>query len=592
MSQQYRVAAIQFEPTMFAMEQNIERLAELTEDAARQGARLIVHPEMATTGYCWKDRNEVAPFVEPIPGPTTARFAQIAARYDCYIVAGIAEIAPATGVFYNSAALIGPSGLIGVYRKAHSYISEPKWAKDGDLGIPVFDTEIGKIAIAICMDAAFPESVRIPAVLGADVVCFPTNWLLEKCPASTWIARAVESGVYFIAANRWGLERGVQFSGGSCVIDPDGNLQSIQDTGDGIAFGDVDLAQAQSRTWEHDRSDHKLEGRRPELYGAITLSTYRWQDRDFHGLYGIDPLPAGKRSNIVLAQLALESNVAANLDKIANVARTHAGSDLIVFPELALSGPVDAITAPAVAEAATGASISRLVEIARTSGTHILAGFVERDGEHLYNSAALAGPGGLVGVARKTHLTSSDRGWADPGEDLRWFDLPAGRIGVLIGHDATFPEACTCLALWGADILACPSMVIGPAVQPLGATAVPLAAPKDAGPTPAHFHLWRERAREGNMIVAFANATTPSMGWSGIFGATVEEDPRDQTFVEGGGEAVLSYEIDTTNLDTRYKTNPIRAKDLVSMRMPIWYDVLQAPVPARAPLLVTHAGDD
>ena len=70
----YKVAAIQYEPIMFEMDRNIDRLSELTIEAARNGARLIVHPEMATTGYCWASRAEVAPFVEPIPGPTTERF--------------------------------------------------------------------------------------------------------------------------------------------------------------------------------------------------------------------------------------------------------------------------------------------------------------------------------------------------------------------------------------------------------------------------------------------------------------------------------------------------------------------------------------
>jgi predicted amidohydrolase len=155
---------------------------------------LIVHPEMATTGYCWASRAEIAPFVEPIPGPTTDRFAEIAARYRCFIVVGVPEIEPSTGIFYNSAALIGPDGLVGKYRKTHSYISEPKWAKDGDLGLPVFDTEIGRIAITICMDAAFPETGRVPALNRADVICFPTNWLSEICPAPSWMARNLFPG--------------------------------------------------------------------------------------------------------------------------------------------------------------------------------------------------------------------------------------------------------------------------------------------------------------------------------------------------------------------------------------------------------------
>ncbi|TMD45339.1 MAG: nitrilase/cyanide hydratase and apolipoprotein N-acyltransferase, partial [Chloroflexi bacterium] len=223
---QYRVAAIQYEPTLGEKEKNITDLLRLTEEAASHGARLIVHPEMATTGYCWVSREEIAPFVEPIPGPTTERFLELAARHDCYIATSLPEVDPTTNVYYNSMALLGPSGLIGVYRKVHSYISEPRWARDGDLGFPVWDTPIGRLAGIICMDTEFFEASRIPALHGADVLLFPTNWLEEKCPSNRWMARAFENGVYFIGANRYGCERGVQFSGGSCVLDPDGAISA------------------------------------------------------------------------------------------------------------------------------------------------------------------------------------------------------------------------------------------------------------------------------------------------------------------------------------------------------------------------------
>ena len=74
----YRVAAIQYEPTLGQKEKNVTNLLRLVEEAAKHNARLIVLPEMATTGYCWESRTEIAPFVEPIPGPTSDRFQQLA----------------------------------------------------------------------------------------------------------------------------------------------------------------------------------------------------------------------------------------------------------------------------------------------------------------------------------------------------------------------------------------------------------------------------------------------------------------------------------------------------------------------------------
>src|SRR5215472_8812362 len=117
----YRVAAIQYEPVLGETEKNVADLLHLVEEAAQHEARLIVLPEMATTGYCWESRAEIAPFVEPIPGPTSDRFQQLATRYDCYITIGLAEVDPTTDVYYNSLALLGPNGLIGTYRKLHSF---------------------------------------------------------------------------------------------------------------------------------------------------------------------------------------------------------------------------------------------------------------------------------------------------------------------------------------------------------------------------------------------------------------------------------------------------------------------------------------
>src|SRR5262249_20538008 len=159
-------------------------------------------PEMATTGYCWIAREEIAPFVEPIPGPTTTRFQALTNSYECYIVISLPEVDPKTNIYYNSLALITPQGIAGTYRKIHSYIAEPRWARDGDLGFPVWETPLGRIAGLICMDAMYFEAARIPALHSADVLVFPTNWLEEKCPSSWWMARAFENGVYFIAANR------------------------------------------------------------------------------------------------------------------------------------------------------------------------------------------------------------------------------------------------------------------------------------------------------------------------------------------------------------------------------------------------------
>jgi predicted amidohydrolase len=574
----YRVAAIQFEPTLFGKSANLEALLRLTGEAAAGGAKLIVTPEMATTAYCWATRDEIASDVEPVPGPTTRRFAEIAADHDCWIVVGLAEVDPETDIYYNSAVLIGPEGPVGLYRKTHAYISEPKWAKDGDLGLPVFTTPIGRIAMTICMDACYPESARVPALAGADVICFPTNWLAEKSPSPSWMARAAENGVYLIAANRYGLERGVQFSGGSAVIDPDGSLQSVLDSGDGIVWGWIDPARTRDKRPLPGRPEDLIADRRPDAYGTMTLNTYLWDPGEFHGLYGIRPLPEARRSRVVVVQFSPNrGDVAGNLESVAHET-SLAESDLVVFPELVVTGAVaDRETAERLAESVPGASTERLREIAASADGYLVAGLIERDADsgRLYNSAVLVGSGGVCGTYRKLHLAAEDRAWATPGDlGLPTFDIPPGRIGMLVGYDALFPEAARSLALDGADIIACPSLLSWPPVLAYGETAVPMPPFVEAGPTEAHFHLWRERERENNAHVLFANGAAPWMGWSGCFGAVLESEPRSESLVRSDCEGSATLEVETSGVS--------RAKDLVRMRIPIWYDAMQAPAETAA----------
>ncbi|WP_048861339.1 nitrilase-related carbon-nitrogen hydrolase, partial [Acidisphaera rubrifaciens] len=306
MGERYLAAAVQFEPRQFDKPANIAGLTRLIEDAAARGARLIVTPEMGTTGYCWFDRDEVAPFVEPVPGPTTEHFAAIARARDVHIVIGMPEVDPATDLYYNSAVLIGPGGVVGVHRKTHPYISEPKWAAPGDRGHQVFATPLGPIALLICMDIHFIETARLAALGGAEVICHISNWLAERTPAPYWISRAYENGCYVIEANRWGLERTVQFSGGSCIIAPDATIEAVVDRGDGIALAqiDPDRVAAQRRAAE-------VPPRRPELYADLLINTFAWNPRDFFGLYGHRPLPPGRRSRVAVAQYAPQGDAGA-----------------------------------------------------------------------------------------------------------------------------------------------------------------------------------------------------------------------------------------------------------------------------------------
>ncbi len=613
----YRVAAIQYEPTLGEKEKNVTRLLQLVEEAATHGAKLIVLPEIATTGYCWQSRAEIAPYVEPIPGPTTDRFQHLATVHNCYIAVSLPEVDSLTHVYYNSMVLLGPEGLVGTYRKIHSFISEPRWARDGDLGMPVWDTPLGRLSGLICMDAMYFEAARIPALHQADVLLFPTNWLDEKSPSSWWMARAFENGVYFIAANRYGEERGVQFSGGSCILNPDGSIQAYLDNGEGIVYGEVDLAQARAKRWGahstdgRDDSGDRLADRRPEEYAQVTYNSYLWEPLRYHSLYALGELPPGQLSCTGVLQVRLQDFATQSqqetLQVLQDTVRTlikdaaPAQPDVLVLPELVLPGPRSTSSLESeqalIAHIQDGAILvpgpetDVLTALAEELQISMVLGVAERDTSTTqptyYNTVLLIDPGGVYGKYRKLHLTYHDRLWAQPGNvGLPTFDTPAGRIGLATGYDVLFPETLRILAGQGADIVCAPTLLNFPDPIGLEPTTVPhklLVAPDEYDP--AHYLIWRVRAAEHNVYLALANwsgdaSMMRANGQSGIFAPLAVTYPWTEVVVDENETLLTMMTIDTREQRTGRRTTQALAYspgDMAgSLTGELAYDVLDS----------------
>ncbi|WP_446897961.1 nitrilase-related carbon-nitrogen hydrolase [Clostridium sp. LBM24168] len=579
----YKVASINCEPIINRKQYNIEKEYKLVEEAAKNGAKLIALPEMATTGYCWYNRREIKPFVEKIPGITTNKFLEISKKYECYIVIGMPEVDIKTDLYYNSAVLMGPKGIIGVHRKTHSYISEPKWTKQGDLDHMVFETPIGNIGMLICMDIHFIETARIEGLRNADVIVHISNWLAEKTPSPYWITRAFENGCYVLESNRCGLERTVQFSGGSALINPDGEIESYVDGYQQIMYGEIDIQKARIKLFE----DHgnKYVERKPREYIDIMSNSYLWNPLDFFNLYGYDPIPDGKKSRISVVQFKpVKCDINANIKIVEEKTKEAVleGSELIVFPELTLTGVVNKEEARKLAETDTGVYIDKLIDISMKYCVYIVVGMIEKDRNKLYNTAILIGPCGVVGKYRKIHLSNVDKEWATPGNlGFLHFNIPVGRIGIMIGYDAMFPESARMLALNGVDLICCPSAVSFPKPYGLAETKVLHNYPIPRGYSTMHWHLWRVRAGENNCYLAFANQIgyykngKNYIGRSGIFGPDTFEFPRRETILSSDREETVTFGIDTSNiLGCVYPTNIVRRKDLLCMRQPLWYDVI------------------
>jgi predicted amidohydrolase len=258
------------------------------------------------------------------------------------------------------------------------------------------------------------------------------------------------------------------------------------------------------------------------------------------------------------------------------------GSELIVFPELMLTGLVTGNEAKLMAEKSTGDSVNKLIDLSMQHRIYIVAGMVEQDGDKFYNTAVLTGPEGLVGKHRKMHLCELDKDWATPGNlGFNHFNTPIGRIGILVGHDAMFPESGRLLALRGVDLICCPSAVNEPKPYGLDGTENWHNYPIPMGYSPMHWHLWRVRAGENNCYTAFANMICDYVvgdkcfGRSGIFQPDTFLFPREEKIMPEHEEGIITLTIDTSSAPgSVYPTNVVRRKDLVMMRKPLEYDVI------------------
>jgi predicted amidohydrolase len=261
----------QFAPVFGKKDENIKKVLSALSDTE---ADLIVLPEFFATGYQFISKNEVAELSEPVPeGYTTQLLSELSRQKGIYIAAGLPE--RDSDRFFNSAVLVGPGGIVGVYRKTHLFFEEKLFFSPGDTGFRVWDTEIGRVGIMICFDWFFPESMRVLALMGAEIIAHPANLVLPYCPAAMPV-RCLENKVYGITANRIGEEnrkegQSLRFIGQSLIASPEGKVLCKAPEDEAVLlFANIEpeLARDKSLTSLNDIFDD----RRPEMYSDITAT--------------------------------------------------------------------------------------------------------------------------------------------------------------------------------------------------------------------------------------------------------------------------------------------------------------------------------
>jgi len=274
------IACVQMAPVIGDAAANQARSQQLIEEAAAQGAQLVVLPELANSGYMFANRQEAFALAEPLPeGPTAQAWIKLAQRLGIYLVGGIAE--HAGDRLYNSALVTGPQGYIGTYRKLHLWDEENQFFEPGNLGLPVFHTELGCLGVAICYDGWFPEVYRLLALQGADIVAVPTNWPSSpETPENPRIAHALavagahSNGLTVACADRSGTERGQYFVGSSLIVDSQGRVVGAPASADQeeVLIAQVDVRAAR-RARRVNVFNHVLHSRRLDVYDIVRNST-------------------------------------------------------------------------------------------------------------------------------------------------------------------------------------------------------------------------------------------------------------------------------------------------------------------------------
>lgn len=294
MPDKYNVGLIQMHCTP-EPDDNVARAVAHVREAAKRGAEVICLPELFKTQYfCQREEHSFFDLAEPIPGPTTKVFGDLARELKVTIVVSLFE-RRAPGVYHNTAAVMTPDGsLNGIYRKMHipddPLYYEKFYFTPGDLGYKVFDVPQGKVGTLVCWDQWYPEGARLTTLQGAQVLFYPTaigwhpdekvEWGDAQHDAWRTIQRshAIANGVYVAVVNRVGHEqgdvrgnraqgKGLEFWGGSFIADPFGRI--IAEAGhdkEEILIGEVNVTTMEEirRNWPF------LRDRRIDSYAPIT----------------------------------------------------------------------------------------------------------------------------------------------------------------------------------------------------------------------------------------------------------------------------------------------------------------------------------
>lgn len=273
MERQFKIALVQYQSVLGDLQKNADRAVEMVRESAAKGAKIVCFPEMFNTGYNFQLIGDgFHNCGETIDGHTITRLQKVAKECACYVIAPITLEKKVKGVFYNAAVVIDDEGVVlGDYSKHHLWAAERYYFHAGE-DIPVFDTKYGKIGVMICYDAGFPETARILALKGAELIFMPSAWRIQDW--DMWKLnipqRALENTLYVAGVNRFGHEDDLYMFGNSKVADWRGRIiAESKEEKEEIVYAEIDLDQLTKARLDI----HYLKDRRPDSYKLLSEYT-------------------------------------------------------------------------------------------------------------------------------------------------------------------------------------------------------------------------------------------------------------------------------------------------------------------------------
>lgn len=460
----FKAAAVAYDPAWGDLDGNIERMAAGVAEVGKQGVKLAVLPETANMGYIFDDFAMVRPFLDTVPGKTTDALAKVASQYHMYIVVGLGEFDPTSGLGYNTSALIGPEGYIGKYRKHGLNSQDQRWTAMGNVGFPVFDTELGRISLLICYDDTYWQYARLALLHHVDIIAWssvsdrvmpgtpPEQAKGDHSTVASVQHLAADTGAWVVAATRNGIETNpvtkqqLYYNGGSSIWNPQGNkvaqLPVVKPVVLASGVHGVVVATIEPAKSAPVRAA-LLERRRPELYGVLALHRAP-----------TDPTNGVNQSQSI--QVTIE---AGDLNNPASTAKWVAPkkNGIAVLPMLFRYGPnLSEAEYKRLSESQGGPSEKTISDLAKQGKGYVVGSYPERAENDVYNTVALADPSGkIIARYRATHLGA--KSWAKAGDQLVVAKTPIGRIALALGEELAVPEVYGVYSAERADLIAAPS---------------------------------------------------------------------------------------------------------------------------------------